>query len=215
MGLISDYMTKLLLKKPENIYNYTKEYFKFLSKKDIKNKIKPLIICAPSGCGKGTLIKKLIKNYPHYFKLSVSYTTRQPRKEDIDGVTYNFVDKDKFSEEINNNNFIEYVEYNGNYYGTNYNYINNITNKGQICVIEIEIEGAKKIYSYGLECNYIYILPPNIEELRKRLIKRNSENIDIIEKRIDISKSEIEQIQHLKFFDKIFVNDNFDLFYQQ
>ena len=81
--------------------------------------MKPLLITAPSGCGKGTLINRLIKEYPHYFELSISFTTRHPRVGEVDGVNYYFVSKELFKKEIEEGNFIEYVEYSGNYYGTN------------------------------------------------------------------------------------------------
>ena len=72
-------MSKLLLNKPENVYNFTGDYFKHFEKATLNSNLKPLLICAPSGCGKGTLVDRLIKDFPHYFEFSVSYTTRQPR----------------------------------------------------------------------------------------------------------------------------------------
>ena len=213
--LMSDFLTKLLLHKPNNIYNFANDYFKYFEKSSMQNKVRPLLICGPSGCGKGTLMKRLMKDYPHYFKLSVSYTTRHPREEDIDGVTYNFVSKDDFKKEIEKNNFIEYVEYSGNFYGTNQKNVEEIRNMGKVCVIEIEIQGAKKIFSYGLDCHFFFILPPSIEELRKRLLGRNSESLEVIERRLEISKNEIEEMGTLEFFEKKLVNADFEIFYAE
>ena len=178
-------------------------------------KISPLLICGPSGCGKGTLVRRLKKDYPKIFKLSVSYTTRPPRKEDIDGITYNFVNKEDFQKEIKKGNFIEYVEYSGNYYGTNQRHVEEIRQNGKICVIEIEVQGAKKVFSYGLDCRFFFILPPSVEELRKRLVGRGTEEVDVIERRVEISRREIEEVQGLEFFEKKIVNDDFEVFYKE
>jgi guanylate kinase len=211
--IISDYLTKLLLHKPEDVYTFTQDYFKFFEKKSLQPNILPLLICGPSGTGKGTLVKRLLKDYPHYFALSVSYTTRHPREEDTDGVTYNFVSKDEFKKELEQGKFIEYAEYSGNFYGTNRKYVEDIINKGKICIIEIEVQGAKKIFASNLNCNFFLILPPSVEELRKRLINRNSESLENIERRLEISKNEIEEFNSLSFFQKKLVNDDFESFY--
>lgn len=89
--ILSDFVSQLILDKPEDVYQYTGEYFKKYSKERVRVENKPLIITAPSGCGKGTLIRRLMSDFPQYFELSVSYTTRHPRKEDKEGVTYHFV----------------------------------------------------------------------------------------------------------------------------
>ena len=95
-----------------------------------------------------------------------------------------FVKKEEFNEEIKSNNFIEYVEYSGNFYGTNKIQVNEIRNRGKICILEIDILGAKKVFEYGLDCEYMFILPPSMEELRKRLINRKTENLQVIERRL-------------------------------
>lgn len=85
--------------------------------------MKPLLIAGPSGSGKGTLIKQILLEFPDFFQLSVSHTTRNPRKEDTEGYTYHFISKQQFEEEIKNNMFYEYAKYNDNYYGTNKNQV--------------------------------------------------------------------------------------------
>ncbi len=210
--LLQDFMTKLLLNKPNDVFDFTQNYFKYFEKSSLEKSLKPIIITAPSGAGKGTLISKLLKDYPHYFELSVSYTTRQPRKEDKNGVTYYFVGKEEFKKEIANNNFIEYTEYNGNYYGTLKQQVEKINKKGKICIIECEVDGAKNIFQSGLNCNFLYILPPSLEELRKRLINRG-EKLKSVEKRIGITKVELEKLKDLKFVKKKIMNDELESFY--
>lgn len=213
--ILQDFLSKLLLKKPDNIYEFANEYFSYFKDDGTSDSIKPLVVCAPSGCGKGTLINKLMKDFPDTFQLSVSYTTRQPRKGEENGVNYFFVTKEDFEEEITKNNFIEYVKYADNYYGTNKTQVQSIADNGKICILEIEIKGAQKVFRSGLDCNYLFVMPPSVETLRERLINRGTEELEIIEKRVNIAKAELEELQTLKFFSKRLVNDNFDTFYNE
>lgn len=213
--ILQDFLSKLLLKKPENIYDFANEYFSYFKSDIVEDGIKPLVICAPSGCGKGTVINRLLKEFPQAFKLSVSFTTRQPRKGEVDGVNYFYVSREDFEAEIAKNNFIEYVKYADNYYGTNKTQVQSICNEGKICLLEIEIKGAQKVFRSGLDCNYLFIMPPSIEALRERLINRGTEELEIIEKRVSIAKGELEELQGLSFFKKRLVNDDFETFYQE
>ena len=213
--ILQDFLSKLLLKKPDNIYEFANEYFTYF-KSDIKEHgIKPLVICAPSGCGKGTLINKLLKDFPQAFKLSVSFTTRPARKGEENGVNYFFVGREQFESEIAKNNFIEFVKYADNYYGTNKTQVQAICDEGRVCLLEIEIKGAQKVFRSGLDCNYLFIMPPSVEALRERLINRGTEELEIIEKRVAIAKGELEELQTLTFFNKRIVNDDFDVFYDE
>ncbi len=124
--------------------------------------MKPLVIAGPSGSGKGSLIRKIISEYPHYFELSVSSTTRQPRQEDKEGVTYFFMSKENFKQDIKEKKFLEYAEFSGNYYGTNIRQVNSTRERGKVCILEIELLGAKQIFNSELDCNYLYILPPSL-----------------------------------------------------
>lgn len=213
--LLQDFMSKLLLKKPDDVYEFSNEYFSYFKNQKAKDskQIKPLVICAPSGCGKGTLINRLFKDFPDMFKLSVSFTTRKAREGEQHGVNYFYTDVKNFEEEIEKGNFIEYTKYAENYYGTNKNQVLEICAKGKVCVLEIEIKGAQNVFKSGLGCNYLFILPPSIESLRERLINRGTEDLEVIEKRINISKAELEELQGLNFFNKRLINDDFEKFY--
>lgn len=213
--LLQDFLAQLLLKKPSDVYGFANEYFSYFKEQSTDDGIKPLVICAPSGCGKGTLIGRLLKDFPLAFKLSVSFTTRPARMGEANGVNYFFVGREEFEDEISQHNFIEFVRYADNYYGTNRTQVQAICNDGYVCLLEIEIKGAQKVFRSGLDCNYLFILPPSVEALRERLINRGTEELEIIEKRVAIAKGELEELQQLEFFNKRIVNDNFDQFYAE
>ena len=213
--ILQDFLARLLLKKPDDIYAFANEYFSYFKPAPAQSGIMPLVICAPSGCGKGTLIGRLLKDFPDAFKLSVSFTTRPARKGEDNGVNYFFVQRAEFEAEIAANNFIEYVKYADNYYGTNRKQVQAICDDGRICLLEIEIKGAQKVFRSGLACNYLFIMPPSVESLRERLINRGTEELEIIEKRVAIAKGELEELHALSFFNKRLVNDEFEAFYAQ
>lgn len=152
---------------------------------------KLIIVSAPSGCGKGTMLKEILKDDRYYY--SVSSTTRKPREEDIEGVTYNFLTKEQFEEKIKENEWLEYTEYCNNYYGTPKSVTFRKLDEGKDVILEIEVEGAENIKKAYPEAVSIFILPPSIQELERRLRKRGSEQEDVIEKRVERAKYEISQ----------------------
>lgn len=152
---------------------------------------KLIIVSAPSGCGKGTMLKEILKDNRYYY--SVSSTTRKPREEDIEGVTYNFLTKEQFEEKIKENEWLEYTEYCNNYYGTPKSVTFRKLDEGKDVILEIEVEGAENIKKAYPEAVSIFILPPSIQELERRLRKRGSEQEDVIEKRVERAKYEISQ----------------------
>lgn len=165
-----------------------------------------IVISGPSGVGKGTIVKRLVDELG--LALSTSMTTRDMRVGEVDGVDYYFTNKEDFERRINNNEFIEYATYNDNYYGTLKKEVQDKLDKGINVICEIEVQGAmqiKKLFSNSL---LIYIMAPSIEELRDRLIKRNTETIDVIEKRIAIAKKEQEYVNN---YDYVVVNDDLDV----
>lgn len=152
---------------------------------------KLIIVSAPSGCGKGTMLKEILKDDRYYY--SVSSTTREPREEDIDGVTYNFLTREQFEEKIKKDEWLEYAEYCNNYYGTPKTVTFSKLDEGKDVILEIEVEGAENVKKAYPEAVSIFILPPSIQELERRLRKRGSEEEDVIEKRIERAKYEISQ----------------------
>lgn len=163
------------------------------------------VISAPSGTGKTTICEKIIDTLPD-LKMSVSHTTREPRTGEIDGVNYHFTDKATFEEMIKNNEFIEWAEVYGNLYGTSMKVINEILSSGYDVLLDIDTQGAKNIKTIYPDSVLIFIIPPSIEELRRRLINRKEED-NVIKKRL--SKA-IEEISNYEFYDYLVVNENLE-----
>lgn len=172
----------------------------------IKTKKKGLLIVVsgPSGSGKGTIIKDLLQKNKNIW-LSISCTSRKPRENERDKVDYYFLDKESFEEKIKNNEMLEYAQYGDNYYGTPKEYIKNHLDNGEDVILEIEIQGALKVKDLLPETLFIFILPPSMQELRKRLEKRNTETKEKIEKRFATAYKEINEVSKYNY---VVVNDN-------
>ncbi len=147
-----------------------------------------------SGAGKGTIVRHLMEKYDNY-ALSISMTTRPPRKQEQDGVDYFFVTKERFERAIEEEGLIEYAAYCGNYYGTPRAYVEEQLSQGKDVILEIEIQGALKIKKKFPECLLLFVMPPNVEELRKRLVGRGTETLEVIEERLKRASEESEGIE--------------------
>lgn len=172
----------------------------------MKNKGKLIVISGPSGVGKGTICRKIIKKNDNVV-LSVSATTRQPRKEDTEGVTYYFKSVDEFKSMIDNDEFLEWAKYNENFYGTPYAPLRENLDKGLNVVLEIEVQGAAKVMEKYSEATFIFIAPPSVEELYKRLKGRNSESEEEIQKRVKEAERELTLKDK---YDFVVVNDSLE-----
>ncbi len=172
----------------------------------VKEKVRGnlIVISGPSGCGKGTICAELLKNNPELF-LSVSMTTREPRDGEINGVNYYFVTKDEFLDKIDDGDMLEYaVVYNGNYYGTPKDQVEKKLEQGIDVILEIEIEGAAKVNETMPEGIFIFIMPPSMRELKRRLIKRNTETKEQIIERFKRAYREINEVSKYNY---IVIND--------
>ena len=167
-------------------------------------KAKLYVITGPSGVGKGTVLNKFFEKNKGDIIYSVSATTRKPREGEKDGVNYFFITKEEFEKEIENNEFLEWAKYSDNYYGTKKEFVLNSLKNGVSVILEIEAQGAKKVMQEHPECVSIFIMPPNMEELEKRLRGRKTESEDMILKRLNIVKSELEEAKNYKY---IVIND--------
>lgn len=166
-----------------------------------------IIISGFSGTGKGTAIKKLLELYPNDYCLSISATTRNPREGEVHGREYFFKTKEDFEEMIMKQELIEYTQYVDNYYGTPKEYVEDQMDAGHNIILEIEIDGAlnvKKLYPDAL---LIFLLPPSIKELEKRLRERGTESDDVIADRI---KRASEESKVIREYDYVVVNDTID-----
>jgi guanylate kinase len=176
----------------------------------------PLMIIGPSGVGKDTYMQLLISKYPKIFKKCVSCTTRAPRANEIEGINYYYITKEKFLELEKNGDIIGKFEKYNNLYGTSKQIIEKMLSNDEIIYFDYNIETAIKIFNdKTIEFNYIALLPPNIEELEIRLKKRGTDNEESIKKRISYANKEIELINKSKFINHVIVNDVIEKSFQE
>jgi len=176
--------------------------------------MRPLVLAGPSGVGKSTLVKRLQDEFPGSFGFSVSHTTREPRKGEEDGVHYHFVKKDKFEKLVEDGAFIEHAQYGPNNYGTSKKAIQKVMDDGQVCVLDIDCQGVRLLKQTDLNPRYVFISPPSVDDLRKRLVGRGSETEESLKTRLDAAAAEIEFSKEPGVFDCIIINDVLDEAYK-
>lgn len=162
-----------------------------------------IILSGPSGSGKGTVVKALLSKREDTV-LSVSMTTRSPRPGEQDGVQYFFRSREEFEEAITNDGFLEYTEYNGNYYGTPKAPIQRWLNEGKNVILEIEVQGAEKVMKNWKDYVSIFIAVPSMAELEHRLRERGTETEEVILSRLATAKAELQQMFRYQY---IVLND--------
>eukprot|EP01080_Neovahlkampfia_damariscottae_P009643 gene9643-1847_t len=179
--------------------------------------IRPLLISGPSGVGKGTLVKKLLTDFPKIFKLSVSHTTRKPREGEKEGVNYYYTNKEDMKEAIKNNKFIEHATVHDNLYGTSFSSVEEVMKQGFCCILEIDYQGAINVRKSNLNPFSIFVLPPSLPKLETRLKSRGTETDESIKLRIYNARNEIEFAARNEgnVYDEFLVNDDIDNCYQE
>lgn len=159
---------------------------------------KLFILTGPSGVGKGTILKEFFKNNSEV-KYSISSTTRAPREGEVNGEHYFFISVEEFLKSVENNEFLEYAKYGENYYGTNKNFVLKTLEEGFSVILEIEVQGAKLVMEEYKNAVSIFIAPPTLKELERRLRGRKSEDEKSILRRLEIAKEEIKEIEKYKY----------------
>lgn len=160
-----------------------------------------IVVSAPSGCGKGTVLHEILKEDSFY--CSVSATTRKPREGEINGVNYYFLSKEEFEQKIKDDAMLEYAQYCENYYGTLKQEVDSNLEKGKNVILEIDVQGAMQIKKQRPEGVFIFMLPPSVKELERRLRKRGTETDDVIALRVAEAEGEIKQASK---YDYVMVN---------
>ena len=163
---------------------------------------KLIVISGPSGCGKDTVLRK-IRELDDSIAANISYTTRSPRPGETDGVNYHFVSKEQFLENIENGMMLEYNQYAGNYYGTSRESINRFLEDGTTVVLVIDVNGGRNVKKYYPNALLLFLMPPSIGELRRRLINRGGVDEESIKARLRIAEEEILYAQN---YDLVIVN---------
>lgn len=166
-----------------------------------------IVLSGPSGVGKGTVRKRIFEQDDNKFDYSVSMTTRKMRPGEVNGKDYYFVSKEKFEQEIANGGMLEYAQYVDNYYGTPLKYVNEKLDSGKDVFLEIEVKGAMQVREKCPDGLFIFLTPPDLMELRQRIINRGTDDMATIDKRMEKAKGEIEMMQN---YDYAVVNDEVD-----
>ena len=170
-----------------------------------------VVVSGFSGAGKGTLMKELLKRYDNY-ALSVSATTRQPREGEKDGEDYFFVSREYFQQMIEDGRLVEYAQYVNHYYGTPRDYVEKKMAEGKDVILEIEIQGALKVKKRFPDALLIFVTPPSAGELRRRLVGRGTETIEVINARL---RRAAEEASGMEAYDYLLINDEIDACVEQ
>ncbi len=157
---------------------------------------RPLVVCGPSGVGKGTIIKMIVNKFPNNFILAVSCTTRSPREGEKNGKHYNFINREKFKQKISEGEFLEYAKVHQNLYGTTFKAVEDAMSTGKVCILDMDSQGVKSIKAASEQKlgfpYYVCIVPPCINALRERIRARGSESPEQLEMRLAAAMGEIE-----------------------
>lgn len=174
-----------------------------------------VVIAGPSGVGKGTLIEKLRSEFPKLFGFSVSHTSRAPRPGEQDGVHYHFTTAEQILSDVASGKFIEHAEVHGRHYGTSVAAVESVRKQGRICILDIDVQGCRAARKKELVAKYLFIAPPSMEELEKRLRGRGTEEEEMVLMRLGNAKREMEAMEEVGLFDKVVVNDELNRAYEE
>lgn len=163
-----------------------------------------IVLSGPSGVGKGTVRKAIFDSEDNDFQYSISMTTRKMRDGETEGVDYYFRSREEFEELIATGEMLEYAEYVGNYYGTPLSYVQKTLDEGKDVFLEIEVQGAKQVKEKVPDGVFIFLTPPDLSELRSRIVGRGTDAMEVIDERMRVAREEIEM---MALYDYVVVND--------
>jgi len=203
--------SQLVRSRPSSHLEVLAEPFSSSSPSSSDMVLDPLVVCGPSGVGKGTMIQKFMEewNGKDQFQFTVSHTTRSPRPGEVNGIHYHFVDIPSIKRGIENGEFLEHAEVHGNYYGTSWQSLRDIQKMGKHCLLDIDVQGVKnmkRMESDTLKPKYIFISPPSLEVLQERLIGRQTESVESVARRTANAKAEMEYGLEKGNFDALIIN---------
>ena len=167
-----------------------------------------IVLSGPSGVGKGTVLKEVMKDESLRLAFSISMTTREKREGEENGVNYFFVTKDQFEQAVKDGKLLEYAEFVGNYYGTLLDYVEKLRNEGTNVILEIEVQGCLQVQEKEPDAITIFIVPPSMQELENRIRGRKSEPEEIIQQRLAKAEKEMEMLNKYKY---VVCNDDVEL----
>lgn len=167
-----------------------------------------IVLSGPSGVGKGTVRKAIFESEGNEFEYSISMTTRKMREGEVEGLDYFFRSREEFEALIQAGKMLEYAEYVGNYYGTPLDYVNQTLDEGKDVFLEIEVQGAMKVKEQVPDGVFIFLTPPDFDELKSRIVNRGTDDMSVIDERMKVAREEVEMMRH---YDYAVVNDKVEL----
>ena len=160
-------------------------------------------------------MNRLLKDYPEKFGFSVSHTTRSPRPGETDGKEYYFTSRDVMQQSIDRGEFIESAVYNQNLYGTSKKAVQDVLDAGKVCLLDIDMQGVINLKNINMDCYYIFVKPPSLEELERRLRSRGTESEESVSRRLDIAKEELAYAEQPGNFHTAIINDDLEEAYTE